>query len=204
MWKPSASRVVELGAPIAEDAPRAPIRIDRIEVERRGQHRFLAAAGFGHLRAGVIRDERRPIERHARAASPGFGADAIRRDERHHVRRGMTLHRALPVIARVDLGRERLGADRRREEQHVGAHQRQRARRFREPLVPTDADADATVLRRPHLEAGIARREEVLLRVAGAIGNVRFAIRAEHAAIGIEHRDRVEKRLARALEDGDR
>ena len=54
------------------------------------------------------------------------------------------------------------------------------------------------------LKAGVARGEVVLLLVAGAVGNVRLAVDAEIAAVGIEDGDGVEVGPSRALEKADR
>ena len=54
------------------------------------------------------------------------------------------------------------------------------------------------------LKPGVAGAEVVLLLVARAVRNVRLAIDAEHAAIRIEDRDRVEVRMPGALEEADR
>src|SRR6185312_2722614 len=71
-------------------------------------------------------------------------------------------------------------------------------------LIPADPDADARETRLPHLEAGVAGTEVVLLLIAGAVGNVRLAIGAEVGAIGVENRNRVEEHRAGALEKADR
>ena len=81
----------------------------------------------------------------------------------------------------------RLRADRRRIHQHFGAHQRHRTGRFGEPLIPANADTDTAMARVPDLETGIAGAEVVFLLIAGAIGNMAFAVDAHRAAIGVDH-----------------
>ena len=47
-------------------------------------------------------------------------------------------------------------------------------------------------------------REVVLLLVAGTVGDVRLAVDAEHRAVGVDHRQRVEVASPGALEERDR
>ena len=60
------------------------------------------------------------------------------------------------------------------------------------------------VLRRPGLEAGVARTEVILLLIARAIGNVALAIDAEDFAVGIGYRDAVVVARPVLFEERDR
>ena len=100
----------------------------------------LVAAELRHLVAAVVGDERRPVE-----ALPVLLADAVRRDDGDDVGHGVPDHRALPGVARVEVGLVRLAADGRRVEEHLGAEEHHGARRLGEPLVPADADAERAV-----------------------------------------------------------
>src|SRR5690606_11116270 len=97
-----------------------------------------------------------------------------------------------------------LAADGGRVEEDFRALQRHAASSFREPLVPADAHADFRVTGVPHLEAGIARVEVVLLVVARAIRNVAFAINPEVAAVGTDDRYAVETCAACQFVEADR
>src|SRR5439155_16389482 len=131
-------------------------------------------------------------------------ADAVGGDHRHHVGAGMALHDALPVVAAVDRGVLRLGADRRRIEQQLGALQRHRAGAFREPLVPADADAEPAIGGAQGAKAGIAGIEVAFPLMALAVGNVRLAIEPELPAVGVDHHQRVVVGVVGALEEADR
>ena len=196
-------RAIELGAPVAEDSPGVTLGTDGVQVERRRDHGLRRAIRLDQFLSRGSGDERRPIERHL-VLLAALDTDAIRRDERHHVRGGMSLHAALPVIARVDAGVVRLRADGGRIEQHVCAHQRHAARRLRKPLVPADADAERAVTGLPDAKARVAGREVVLLVVAGTLRDVRLAVDAEHAAVRVDHRQRIEVGVVRPLEDAER
>ncbi len=86
----------------------------------------------------------------------------------------------------------------------VRAHQRHAARGLGEPLVPADADAERAEARLPDAEAGVAGREVELLVVARALRDVRLAVDAEHLAVGVDHRQRVEVGVVGALEHAER
>ncbi|MNE17770.1 hypothetical protein D3C80_1107640 [compost metagenome] len=116
----------------------------------------------------------------------------------------MALLHALPVVARGDGLVVRLTTDGGRVEQDFSAHQRHAAGALREPLVPADADTDFGVTGLPHLEAGIARVEVVLLVVARAIRDMGFTINPEVAAVGVDDRDAVEARAPGQFEVADR
>ena len=117
----------------------------------------------------------------------------------------MSLLGALPVIARIHRQRRRrLAADRGRIEQQFGAHQRHRARAFRKPLVPADADADACMAGIPDAEPGVARAEIGLLLVAGPVGDVGLAVGAEDRSVRVDDRDAVEVGVVGLLEKADR
>lgn len=193
---------IAVGAAVAEHAPRAAFERECVEIEFGSDDAGFGAIAFGDFLAVGPRDEGAAVERD-RARLAGFGADAVARHERHHVGGRVAALDVLPVRARIDRGVVRLAADGRRIEQDFGARERHCARAFREPLVPADADADACVGRVPDFETRVARREIVLLGIAGAVGDVRLAVDADGAAVRIEDRDRVELRLARALEEAD-
>ena len=191
------------GSAITEQTPRGPPCAQLLAVEPRHQHGLAFATRLGDLLAGGVGDERRTVERDL-ARPPDLVADPIRRHDRHQVRSGVALHHALPMPRRVPRRVRRLAADRGRVQEHLGAEQRHAARRFGEPLVPADADADRAVPRVPHPESGVARREVVLLGVAGPVGDVALAVRAEHRPVGIDDHDRVEPRLAGPLVEAQR
>ncbi|MPN38686.1 hypothetical protein SDC9_186211 [bioreactor metagenome] len=93
-----------------------------------------------------------------------------------------------------------LGADGGWIEQQVRAQQRHRPRDLREPLIPADADADATYARIKHAKAGVPRRKIKLLLIAVVVRNVRFAIDAEQAAVRVDHRHGVIQAVSVPLE----
>ena len=64
----------------------------------------------------------------------------------------------------------RVPADRGRIKKNLRAAQRGQPRRFRIPLVPANADADISALRRPGFETEIARSEVELLVESGSSG----------------------------------
>ncbi len=174
-----------------------------VEIELVHQH---ALAGFVHfldLGPELVGDERRAVEGDVVAVLL-FAADAVAGDQRHQVGPGMALLHALPVVARGDVRVVRLAADGGRVEQQFGAHQRHAARGFGEPLIPADGHADLGVAGVPHLEAGVARVEVVLLVVAGAIRNVALAVDAEQLAVGIDDGDGIEAGASGQLEEADR
>src|SRR6185437_7858968 len=160
--------MVEVGPPVAEHAPRMPIAAHILEVEGGGQHGFAHAIRLGHFLAGRRGDERRAIEGHGVLVAL-FSADAIRSHHRHDVGRGMTLHGALPMPARVDARILGFRTDGRGIEQHVRAQQRHGPRRLRKPLIPADRDAEPGIGAVEYLETGVARREVELLVVARAL-----------------------------------
>src|SRR5688572_22126198 len=164
-------RPIEIGPPVAEHAPGMAVAANLVEVEGGRDDLLAVVVGLGNDRAGVVGDEGMSIEGDLELFAL-FGPDAIRGDERHHVRRRVALHRALPVPARVERRVLRLRADRGREQENLGALQRHRARGLGEPLVPAHRDARRAEARRPDLEARVARREVELLVVARALGDV--------------------------------
>ena len=117
----------------------------------------------------------------------------------------MTLHGALPMAARIDAGILRLRADRGGIEQNFGAHQRHASApppgNHWSQQIATPSLANCGV---EHLEAGVARREVELLVIAGSFRNVRFAVAAEHRAVGIDDDHGVVERIVGALEHADR
>src|SRR5450755_7430 len=92
--------VVKVRTAVAEQAPGLAIAPHLLEVETGGQHRLAAAISLGKFLAGMRRNERGAIKRH-RVFLACLLAYAVRCDEWHDIRRGMALHRALPVPARV-------------------------------------------------------------------------------------------------------
>src|SRR5687767_1951525 len=139
-------RTVEVRSPVAEYAPGMAVAADLVEVEGGRDDLLAAVVGLGDDRARVAGDERVPIAGDLELLAL-LGADAVRGDERHHVRGGVALHRALPVMAGIERRVLRLRADRGREQEDLGALQRHRARGLREPLVPADGDAGRAVAR---------------------------------------------------------
>src|SRR3546814_10312121 len=67
-----------------------------------------------------------------------------------------------------------------------------------------DGGAQRAVARVPHPKAGVAGIEVVFFLVARPVGNVRLAIDAEPAAVGVDHRQRIVVRVVGALEEADR
>src|SRR5579862_6507863 len=117
----------------------------------------------------------------------------------------MALLSSLPMLARVHRQRRRrLAADRGREEKQLCILERHDPRNLGEPLIPADADTDASESGAPDAESCIAGGEIALLLVAGAVRDVRLAVDAEVAAIRIENRDGIEISVAGALEETDR
>src|SRR5262245_48299361 len=196
-------RPVEIGPAVAEQPPGMAVAADLLEVEARRDDLLAVIVRLRDDRAGVVRDEGMPVEGD-RDLLALLRADAVRGDERHDVRGRVALHRALPVVARIERGILRLGADRGRVQEDLGALERHRARGLREPLVPAHRDARRAEARRPDLEAGVARREVELLVVSGALRDVRLAVHAHDRAVRVDHHEAVEVGILRALEDGER
>ena len=196
-------RTVEVRPAVAEHAPGAAGALQRIEVEGVDKDTFLGAVQLLDFLAERVGDERRTIEGDV-VAILLLAADAIGSHQRHQVGSGMALLHALPVIARADAGVVRFATDGGRVEQEFRAEQGHAARRFGEPLVPADTDADPCVAGLPDLEAGVARIEVVLLVVARAVRDVALAVDPEVAAIGVDDRDAVEAGAPGAFEEADR
>src|ERR1700681_4377768 len=117
----------------------------------------------------------------------------------------MALLRALPVQSRIHRRRRRrLAADRGRIQQQLRAHQRHDARALGKTLIPADGGTDAPIAGIEYPKAGITGGEIELLLVARAVRDMRLAVDAEPPAIGIEHRQRIEIDIARALKEADR
>ena len=115
----------------------------------------------------------------------------------------MALHGALPVPARIPVGKLRLGADRRGIKQHLRPAEDKTTRGLGEPLVPADTESDFAELGVPHAESGVAGIEVILFLVAHAIRDVRLAVETEHLPAGVDHGDRVEIGLVVALEEAE-
>src|SRR5512137_1713898 len=94
-------RSVEIGPAVAEHAPGVTLGAHRVEVESGGEDRLAGAVGLRDLRARGVGDERRSVEGHL-VLLAALDADAVRGHQRHDVRGGVSLHAALPVVARVD------------------------------------------------------------------------------------------------------
>ncbi len=116
----------------------------------------------------------------------------------------MALHRALPVAAAVQVRVLRFAADGGGVEQHLGALQRHRPRAFRKPLVPADRRAEPAEAGVEDLEAGVAGVEVELLLIARPVGDVALAVEPEHAAVGVDHGERVVVGVVRPLEEAHR
>jgi hypothetical protein len=98
----------------------------------------------------------------------------------------------------------RLGADGRRKHENLGTHERHRARGLGKPLIPADRDAELRKLGIEYLESRVARREVILLVVARALRDVRFAVAAEHLAAGIHDHHGIIEGIVRLLEHAHR
>ena len=116
----------------------------------------------------------------------------------------MALHGALPVPARIPIGKLRFGADRGGVEEHLSPAEDKTPCGFGKPLVPADAEADFAELGVPDPEAGVAGIEVIFFLIPDAVRNVRLAVDAEQLAARIDHRDRIEIRLVVALEKAER
>src|SRR5688572_22958592 len=182
-------RRVQVGPAVAEDAPGMPVLPDLFEVEGRRDDLLAVVVGLGDDRAGVVGDEGMPVEGDLELLAL-LRADAVRGDERHDIRRGVALHRALPVVARIQRRVLRLGPDRGREEEDLRALQGHRARGLREPLVPAHRDAGRAEPSRPHLEPRVAGGEIELLVVTRALGDVGLAVDAHDRTVGVHHHQR--------------
>ena len=159
----------------------------------------VLGARFRHEVAPFVADEAVAIECLAL-----FLADAVGRDHGHAVGHRMADHRAAPHAAGVEVRIIGFGADRGRIEQHLRAHQRHAAGRFRIPLVPADADADRAVAGVPHLEAAIAGAEIIFFLIARPVGDMALAIDAHDLALVVDHGERIIIMLAIALEKAGR
>src|SRR5580704_9774373 len=82
----------------------------------------------------------------------------------------------------------RMPSDARGIENHLCAAERGEARTFGIPLVPTNLDADLSVLRVEIRESEVAWRKIKLFVVERIVGNMHLAIFAEEAAVGVDHR----------------
>ena len=200
---------VEIDASITKETPRCSLTSIGNEIERMHQHTLVGAVGGLDQRAGRVGDERRAVEGRralgdARRRWRPLDADTIRCHDWHEVRGAVALHDARPVALRVERRVLRLGADRCRIQQHVGALERHDARRLGEPLVPADADTHGTERRLEHLEARVADREVELLLIAGPVGNVRLAVQPAHRAVGVDHGHRVVVHVVGLLKERER
>ncbi|MNM81882.1 hypothetical protein D3C81_938970 [compost metagenome] len=116
----------------------------------------------------------------------------------------MPQHAHLPVILGVDRAVLRFGADRRRIEQQLGAHQRHAAGSLRIPLIPTDADANLRVTRLPHFKPGIPRIKIKLLLIPRSVRDMALAVTSEDLAVGVDHGQRVVTGVVLFLIEADR
>src|SRR3990167_881229 len=157
-----------------------------IEIDVCGDEALIRAAHFGEEIPALIGDKGRAVKN-----LPFLVADAVRGDDGNDVRNGVTDQRAPPARLGVEAGIFRLRPDRGRIEENLSAEQRHRPRRFREPLVPADADADAAELRAPDFEAGVAGTEIEFFLIARTVGNVALAVKAKDLAAGVDHDERV-------------
>ena len=177
---------VGVDAPVAQERPVAPHLLDARPVDlddedllalrpRLGEHhplRVAAERGAPELEPGGRRV--RPLEADA---VDGRDVDAVGdRVAALHGAPGVALRRALGLL----LGG--VPADGRRVEDQLGAGEGRQARRLREPLVPADQHADAPGAGVEAPEPEIARREVVLLVVAGVVGDVHLAVDARPAS----------------------
>ncbi len=177
-----------------------------IQVEGRRHDPLVVAAQLGDQVAAMVGDEGGAVEPLAAAGIvfPGLEASAIGAHHRDHVGDRVALHGAAPRQGGVQVGIVRLGADGGGVEQHLGAHQGHGPGGFRIPLVPADADAQATEAAVPDLEAGVAGAEIVLLHIARPVGDVAFAVEAHERAVRVHHHQGIEIVRPLALEDRDR
>ena len=133
-----------------------------------------------------------------------FVADAVGRADGDDIAHGVSLHGPAPARGGVETAVMGLRPDGGGVEQHLRAHQRHGARRFRKPLVPANAHADAAERGIPDLEAGIAGAEIVLLLIARPVGDMALAVDAQRLAARVQHDQRIIIARPLALEDGDR
>ena len=187
------------GAAVAEETPLGTLVADSIEIEGVGEDGFAGAVGLGDFGPGFIGDEGGAVEGHF-AGFSFFRPDAVRGNKGDHVRGGVALHGALPVVARIPVRKLRFVADGGGIEEDFGPAEDEAPGSLGKPLIPADAEADLAELGVPDTEAGVAGVEVVFFLVTDAVGNVRLAVNAEHLAAGVDHGDRVEIGLVVALE----
>ena len=160
------------------------------------RHAVFVAAELGQDVAATVGDEARAVE-----ALAALVADAVARDQRDRVRDRVADHHAPPRLARVELGcawarcrsRSDTAAGRRRcrviARAHSGNHWSQQ---IATPMRPTRvSNAPKPVS---------PGREERLLFVARAVGDVALAVAADLAPVGVEHDQAVVVAIAVALE----
>lgn len=197
-------RRVQVGAPVAEDAPGLARRSDLIEVVRVDKGCFLVATGVGHDRTRLIGHERRAIEGDGNVGCDrDFLPNAVGRDDRDHVRGSMPLHAALPLRASVHGRVLRLGADSGGVHEEFCALQGHTASGLGEPLVPAYAEANCGEASLEDTEACVARGEVVLLLVTRAIRDVGLAVDTKLGTVGVNDDDGVEVGVVCALIKAD-
>mmetsp|Transcript_3880 Transcript_3880/g.9786 ORF Transcript_3880/g.9786 Transcript_3880/m.9786 type:complete len:280 (-) Transcript_3880:294-1133(-) len=205
--------LVQVRPPVPEQAPARPLLRDDIQVK--GMLHIVVLTNIfwqislSHNFPRLVADERPAVEFDfcfhclIGGVRRGFHAVPVRRDHRNHVRRCVPLHHSPPVLPGLKFGVLRLAPDRSWIKEQLRSLQRHAARRLRKPLVPTNADADASVLGLEHLETRVPRREEKLFLVPRRHGDVALSVDPELLTSRVDDTDRIEERLPRPLKEAD-
>src|SRR2546423_2058492 len=193
---------VGVDASIAQERPMRPDNVDLIPVDLGGHDFFPVGAAFRDDFTAWRDDKALAPKLDPVAAGRRFLTDAIDRSDITTVRDRMTALHRFPcgILGRAVLFLfARMPADRGWIKQNLRAAQGRKARRFRVPLVPADADADLAVSRRPRLEPKVARREIEFLVVGRIVRDMHLAILPEVLTIGVDDRGSVVVNAGRAL-----
>src|SRR5262245_8164803 len=171
---------ISVGAAIAEELPGPADLLDHVEIERGDQELVLILARRRHELAARIDEVRVAVEL-ADVPRP-LGADPV--DRADEVAVGDRVRRLLDLPQML----RQPGDRRRRVVDDLGAGQSERPRALGEVAVVADVCADRRVPGLEHRIAQVARPEEELLPEPGDLRNMRLAILAEIAAVGVEER----------------
>src|ERR1043166_2812472 len=187
---------------IAQERPMRPRYIDTIPVDFGHHDLFAIGAPFRDDLAARRDDEALAPELDAVAAGRRFMTDAIDRRDVTAVRDRVAALHGFPggILGRAVLFfLAWMPTDRCRIKKNLRAAKGGEPRRFRIPLVPTNADADFSVRGRPCLESEIARREIKLFVVRRIVRDMHLAILAEITPVRIDDRGGVVINAGRAF-----
>ena len=132
----------------------------------------------------VIGDERRAIKFQFQFAAL-FKADTVGCQNGCHVCGRVTAHHSLPVIFAVQVRLIDLATDGSRVQEHVRSFEDHRAGSFRKPLVPADADTNATVPGFYRFKPGVAGAEIVFFLIDRKVRDMALPVMAGDAAISV-------------------